>query len=215
MGANKNRRVPVETLWGFARCRLGLDVNRLACGDVHTGQVALLPLRVHDVGITRLRRRLVAVATKHDFPVGGANTIHAIGARWAALRVVVLRTAIDVVERFCIIQSQLVVLGDGQVFHVTPGSTEVVALIKATVSAHHDVVLVRRIEHDGVHVAVLVRVCHGRKGLAAVFGFLDRRANQIEAIKGMGAGKQLLVVVRTRSAADGVSALLPARAAIL
>ena len=176
---DQDRRVPVEALRRIAGRRLRLDVRRLAGDEIDPGQVAALPLGVHDVRVARLRGRLVAIAAEHHFPVGRANTVHVIGARRTALGVVVLRAAVNRVERLGVIHGQLVVLGDRQIGHIAPGGAQIVAFVNPAVAAHHDVIRVRGVEHDGVHIAVLAEARHGFEGFAAVCRFLHGGADEV------------------------------------
>ena len=58
--------------------------------------------------------------TPDHSPICRANAMHVVCSGRATLSVVVLRTAINIVERLTVVQCELVVLGDRQVFHVTP-----------------------------------------------------------------------------------------------
>ena len=119
----------------------------------------------------------MTIATQHDFPIRCANAVHVVCPRRATLGVVVLRATVNVVERLAVIQSELVVLGHRQVFHVSPSRAEVEALIHPAVSTHHDVIWVGGVEYDRVHVAMLIGVLHGRKGLATILRFLHGRTH--------------------------------------
>ena len=69
-------------------------------------------------------------------------------------------------------------------------------------------------ENDGVHVAVLIGVLHGRKGLATILGFLNGRAHQIDAVKLVRAGEDLLIVVWPGTTSHRIGPLGPACSAV-
>ena len=157
----------------------------------------------------------MTIAPQHHLPIGGANAVNVIGAGWSALGVVVLGAAVDVVERFGIIQSQFVVLGYRKIFHVAPGSAQVEAFVQTAIRPHHDVIGVGGVKHDGMHIPVLVWVRHRAKGFAAVLGFLNGGTDQVEPIELMGARKNFLVVVGAGTATDRIGAFHPATAAVV
>ena len=156
----------------------------------------------------------MTIATQHHFPICCANAVHVVCPRRTTLGVIVLRAAVNVVKRLTVVEGELVILRHRQVFHVSPGRAEVEALIHPAIRPHHDVIGVGGVENDGVHVAVLIGVLHGRKGLAAILGFLNGRPHQIETIKLVWAGEDLLIVVRPGATSHRIGALDPACSAV-
>ena len=112
MLADKNRRVPIKTFTRFVFTGLRLDMHDLARCSVDTGKVTFLPFGIHDIGISRLRRRLVSISKQRNEPVRISNAVAVIRAGRAALGVIILRPAIDVIERLGVIDGDLIELGD-------------------------------------------------------------------------------------------------------
>ena len=168
VGADRDRRIPVEALSRIARGRLRLDVDDLAGAAINTHQVSFLPFRIHDVGIARFYGRLMAVCKQGDEPVGVANTMQIVGARRSPLRGVVLSPAIDLVERLAVVSGNLIELGDGQVINEAPALLVVVALIQPTVRANHEIVGIIRTERNRMIVDMLVLVVYRSPGAAAI-----------------------------------------------
>ena len=112
-------------------------------------------LRIHDVGIARLGRRLVAITAECHEPIVIANTLPIVRARRAALRVVILRPAIDVVERLGIIDRDLVELRDRQIADEAPCFGVIIAFIQPAIGPEHDVVGIIRAERYRVVIDVL------------------------------------------------------------
>ena len=77
--------------------------------------------------------------------------------RRAANAVVILRAAIDAVERRVVIHSHVVELGDGKVADEFPVRAAVKALVDSAVAAGEQVLRVRRIDPERVIVDVLLR----------------------------------------------------------
>ena len=63
MWADQNGRIPVVALWRFARSRLRLDIDRLTRATINPRKVALLRLRVDDIGVAWLGCGLMAITT--------------------------------------------------------------------------------------------------------------------------------------------------------
>ena len=69
MGANQDRRVPVETFRRLSLFGLRLNVNGFAGAAVEAGQVAPLPLGVNNIRIVRVGKTLVPIGAQGDIPV--------------------------------------------------------------------------------------------------------------------------------------------------
>ena len=76
--------------------------------------------------------------------------------RRAAEAVVVLRAAVDVIERRVLADGDVVHLRGGQVGFEDPGGGAVEAFVEAAVAAHQVVIVVLRVDPDFVIVHVLV-----------------------------------------------------------
>ncbi len=214
VGADQDRRVPVPALRRVARLGLRLDVDVLAGGAVVADEVALLPLAVGDVGVAGLGGGLVAVGTERDVPVVVADAVDGVGARRAALCRVVLGAAVDVVEGLGVVDGHLVELGDREVGDEAPGGREVEALVEPAVGADEQVVGVVGVEGEGVVVGVLVLLGEPTERGATVVGDLDAPVHEVDAVEGVGARHELLVVVRAGGARHRLGHLRPARAAV-
>ena len=94
----------------ITRFGLRLDEDRLTSGLVHSPQPALLEFSVGNVGIAGLHCTLVAIRSQRNPPVGIADTRSVGSPRRTPVATIVLRTAIDIVERGRIIHRYFIVL---------------------------------------------------------------------------------------------------------
>ena len=113
MRTHQNRGVPVKALVVFPFSGLRFDIDDFARGAVGADQVALLPLRIHNVRVARFSSRLVSVAKERHKPIGVANAVDVGGARGATVRIIILRAAVDIVERLRVVDRHFIVLRDG------------------------------------------------------------------------------------------------------
>ena len=95
-----------------------------------------------------------------------------ISARGATLRVVVLRSTVNEVERFCVVHGDFVELGHWQVADKAPRLGVVPAFIEAAVRTEHNVLGIGRMKRNGVVINVLQLVIEASECLAAVVGNL-------------------------------------------
>ena len=141
--------------------------------------------------------------------------LHVVGARRAALGGVVLGAAVDVVERLGVVDRHLVELRHRQVGDEAPGLRQVEALVDAAVGPDQQVVGIVGAERQRVVVGVLVLLAScARKVLPPSSETCMPHVGEVDAVEGVRAGVQLLVVVRAGGAGHGVGQLLPGRAAI-
>ena len=75
-------------------------------------QSTILPLRIDRIGIFRIDRWIESITKHRDEPITVANPVDIVGARGSTLRGIVLRSAVDVVERFIIGDGDFVKLSD-------------------------------------------------------------------------------------------------------
>ena len=189
------RRVPVPAIGLLARGLPRLDIRPLAAAPVEAHQAAVLPLAVDNVRIFRVNLRLVAVAANRDEPVFVRDTDAVARARRAAQCGVVLRAAIDVVERRGVVDADAVELRDRQVGLETPVLAAVKTLIHAAVTANEQVVGVARVDPERViiHVAVLAR--HALERLPAIFGHVQERIQGVDPVHLARVADDLVVVL--------------------
>src|SRR5215831_20829095 len=116
--------------------------------------------------VDEIGARLKAVAATHGHPFTrpDAALIHRSG--WRADRPVVLRAAVDVVERHRIVHGDTVELR-GRYLKVTPSDAAIIGFVQPAVVARPDMERIGRIEADVV-VVHMDRPIHGRECLAAV-----------------------------------------------
>ena len=156
----------------------------------------------------------MTVAKQGNEPIGVANADVVVGARRAAVAVVVLRAAVDVVEGLVIVDSHLVILGNRHVVDEAPRLAQIEALVDAAVIAHDQIIVVVRIERHGVMVDVFRIVLEFGKRLAAVLGDVQMHVGLIHAVELVRAREQFLVVVWPGAAGQILAALLPGLAAV-
>ena len=213
--ADQDGRIPVEAVGRHVFPDLRLDVDDFAGSAVVAYQVALLPVGVDDVRVARLGGRLVAVAEQHHEPVGIAHARDVVGARWAALGVVVLGAAVDRVEGFGVVDRDLVELGHRQVVDEAPGIGVVEGLVQPAVGADQQIVRVVRPKSHCMVVDVLGRIGDRFPAFAAVVGYRGTDVHEIDPVELVRAGVELLVVMRASAAGDPVRHLFPRRAAVV
>ena len=181
MRADDERRVPVPAQRRIALRRFRHDVDALAGAFVESHDAGVLTGGVDRVGILRVDTRIEAVAAVGDETIGvGQHRV--LGARGAADAVVVLRAAIDVVERRVFIHRHVVELAGREVFFEDPGAGAVEALIQAAVASHHIVIVVLRVHPDIVIVDVLVARAELAGGAAAIVGNRNVDAHDVDAL---------------------------------
>jgi len=90
----------------------------------------------------------------------------------------------------------------------------IIALIQAAIRAEHDIVRIIRAKRDSMIVHMLIFIVKIAPAGAAIIGYLRCIRDQIDAVKMMGAGVKLLIVVRACTAAHLIGFLFPACAAI-
>ena len=210
--ADDQRRIPVVTKRVLAGCRLGLDVHQLTALAVVACEAPVLVLRIDDVRVTRLDDGLEAVAEDRDVEIGVADAVHAGRARRSTERGVVLRTAIDVVEREIVVGRRLVELRDREVGLELPGRATIPGFVEAPVTAVEHMVRVRGVDPHRVTVHMLVRFRDLAPALAAVLGDVQPGVHGVDAIDIVRIGNQFVVVLR--AGADVVAAFLPACAGV-
>ena len=212
MRAQDQRRVPVVAQRLLARADHRPDGDRLAAAAVVAAQIAVLGLRVDDVGVLGIDPGLEAVAADGDVPVVVGDAVGAGGARRTAEGEVVLGAAVDVVERLVVVDGDLVELGDRQVGEELPGGAAVTGLVQAAVTADQQAVGVVRVDPHGVVVDVLGDHRHAAEALAAVLGDVQPGVQGVDPVGVLRVGDDLLVVLGT--ARDVVAALLPVGAGV-
>ena len=208
------RRVPVPAFHRFAFLRLRLDIDSFPDTTIESVQNTLLRLGVDDIGIGGIRGRLMAVATERDEPVGVGDAVHVQRPGRATLAAVVLSTAINVVERFVIVDRDFIKLRNGEVGDETPVLAKVQALVKPSVIADQQIVLVIRVEGDCVVVDMFILIFSLNEVLAAIHRVMQVHVRVIQAIELVRACPDLLVIVRAGAAGDIFALLFPGLATI-
>ena len=205
--ADDQRRVPIPAKTRLAYARLRLDVDLLPRELVVADEHAVLRLGVDDVRVLRIDDRLKAVAACRDVPVGVDDAVHRTRAGRTTDRVVVLRAAVDVVERLRVVDPYLVELRERKVFEPRPRRAAVVRFVKTAVAPPDQVIGVGGVDPQDVVVHVLVLLTDLAEGLAAVLGDLHPGVHRVDACFDLGIDEELLVVLRP--AGDVRAALLP------
>ena len=113
--ADDERRVPIPTQRIFAATGLRLNAHAFAGALVETHEPAVLQLGIDGVRIFRIDLTAKTVAAVGHEPVGVGDAGSAARARWTAETEVVLRAAVDVVERRRVVGRDVVELRDRQV----------------------------------------------------------------------------------------------------
>ena len=110
MRTDQYRCIPVVAFLDLALQWLRADVDTLAGCPVVSRQVAFLPVRVNDVRVGRVCKRLMSVGAEDKVPVRITNADVVIRSARAAKRRIDLCAYIDVVERFVLVDGNIVEL---------------------------------------------------------------------------------------------------------
>ena len=212
MRADDQCRIPVVAKRVLAGCRLGLDVHQLTALAVVACEAAVLVLRIDDVRVTRFDDGLEAVTENRDVEVGVADAVHTGRARRSAERGIVLRAAVDIVEREIVVGRRLVELRDREVGLELPVRATIPGFVEAPVTAVEHMVRVRGIDPHRVTVHVLVSLGDLAPALAAVLGDVQPGVHGVDAIDIVRIGNQFVVVLR--AGADVVATFIPACAGV-
>ncbi len=196
MRAENQRRVPVPAQRRAILVFLGFDVDPLAGAAVVADEAAVLPLRVDDVGVGGIDHRVETVAEDGDEPVAVANAVHVGGARRAALRRIVLRASVDVVERRVVVHGDLVKLRDRQVRDVAVALASIPRFVEPAVAADDQVLGILGIDPERVVIHVFPALAQRAERLASVFGDMEQRIHRVDAVEDPGVGDDPLVVLR-------------------
>src|SRR5260370_25739579 len=120
------------------------------------------------VRILRIGAAVDSLAALRDEAIGIRYAACVLSARRAAKAVVVLRTAVDVVERLRVIHGNVIELRDRQIGFENPVLALVETLVHDAVAAHQIAIVVLGIDPDLVIVHVLAAAGKRRQRAAAV-----------------------------------------------
>ena len=130
-----------------------------------------------------------------------------VGARGTSLGGIVLRATIDVVKRFVVGYRYFVELGDRQICLVIVSFASIPGLVQTTIAADDQVILVCRIDDDGVVVDMLVLFPQRLERFAAILADHHHRIERIDSIRIVRAADNFVVVLW--AARDIAAHLLP------
>ena len=196
-----DRRTPVPAM-PLAILRIRLDALGLSAARVVAHHAAVLRLGVRDVVVERIGHVVEAVAACHAIPVGVGRTEGVAGATRAGPRLIVLQSAVHVVERRGVVDGDGVELRADDVFHVVPAAAAIVRNVYATVVAQHDVFAVFGIDPEGVCITVHATTAgEADPRFATVVRLLRARIQTIHVFGVGGIAAHLAVVPRRAVAA--------------
>ena len=135
----------------------GADRRALPGLPVEADDRAVLRHGVDGVRVGRVDARLHAVRAADAAPVAGANAGLVASAGRAAHRAVVLRAAVDVVERGGVVHGDAIELRARERVEVPPGLAAVVRFVEPAVVARDQVQGVGRVEGECVVIDVVAR----------------------------------------------------------
>ncbi len=183
MRADHQRRIPIPTHGRIVLARLRLNGNALASAPVETHQAAILHSGVNRIRIFRIGACVEAIAAVGYEAVGTGDAGRVLGSRRATEAEVVLRAAIDVVERLRVIGGDIVKLGHGKIRFEDPVLGLVEALVDAAVASHPVMIVILRIDPDFVIVDVLVAAGQRRQRAAAIVRDHDVDVHDVDALR--------------------------------
>ncbi len=120
MRADEQWRVPIPAQSFLSLANLGLDVNSFAIFSVKTDKTSVLHLGIGDIGIRGIYLRVKSVSASDGDHLSIGDSMNGAGLGWRAQCVIVLGTAVHVVEGEVIVDSHFVKLSDGQIGQVAP-----------------------------------------------------------------------------------------------
>ncbi len=199
MRAHENRRIPIPAKRRFVRAFGGNDVNSFAGFYVVANKFAALKFGVNGVVIFRVNRGTEAIATLGGKPIGVDDSAFAASARGAANAGIILRAAVDVIERSVGVGDDIVKLSERKIFRVAPCAAAVVTFVEAAVAADHDVLAIVGVNPDDVIIHVFALRVQPADGAAAVIGCLDDEIHHVDAFRIIRIGKNGAVVLGRRA----------------
>ena len=193
--ADQKRGIPVEYVRRIARFGARFDIDILTAEAIMSHEPAVLPLTVHDVGVFVVDLRLKTVAAHRDEPVF-VRYRTASGARRRAQRIVVLRSAIDVIERLGIIDADAIELRQRQIRFVLPVRSAVPRLVHTAITPDDHVGGIVRVNPQRVIIDMAVAPLRTRETFAAIGCDHQERIEDVNRIYSMRIAHDLVVVHR-------------------
>ena len=138
-----------------SRPGLRLNADTFARAFVEPNEHAVLQRRIDRVRIFRIDLRSKTVATVGYKPVGVGDAGSAARARRTTKTEVVLRAAVNVVERFRVVGGDVVELRDRKILFEVPVRAAIETLVNSAVATNQIMIGVGRIDPDVVIVDVL------------------------------------------------------------
>src|SRR5215831_7439250 len=117
-----------------------MNVDGLPRLQIKAVAADILGARVDSARILVVDTRLETIAAAGVEPVASTNAGAIDSPRGHALRSVILRTAIDVVEGQSIVDGHAVELGDRKIVEVTPRAAVIVGFVEAAIVAFEQVI---------------------------------------------------------------------------
>jgi hypothetical protein len=194
--AEHQRAVPVPPRRRLALAGHRLNLHPLAGLAVVPADHAVLQHPVYGVRVGRIDLAVEPVAALDHEPVLVHDPVLRPRPRRAAEREVVLRTAVDVVERPALVARHVVKLGDGQVRFVSPVRGPVEALVDPAVAPDEVVLGILRVDPDLVIVDVLPLLAQRAERPPAVVGHPDEDVHHVQPVLVGGIDDQVRVVLR-------------------
>ena len=205
------RRVPIPAERRAVLVFLRLNADALAGTLVDACHHAVLERGVDRVRILGVDARHEAVAVLGHEPVLVQDAVLGTGPRRSAERIVVLQSAVDVIERRRVVGVDVVVLRERQVREEGPGRGAIKRAVEAAVVADQQVAGVVRIDPDDVVVDVHVPLAKRPQRLTAIVGDLEDHVGNVDAIDVNRVGEDVAVIHCTGVV---VSAPLPGDAVV-
>ena len=201
MPRRNDRCAPVPAM-PLAVFRIWLNALRLPRARVVAHDTAVLRLGIRNVVIERIRHVVESVTTGHPVPVGIGRTEGVACAARTTPRLIVLQSAVHVVERRGVVHGDRVKLRPDNVLDVVPRAATIIRNVHAAIVAEHDMFTVFRIDPERVGIAVHTTTAgEGRPGFAAVEGLLRVGVEAEDVLRIGGITANLTVVPRSAVAA--------------
>ena len=159
--------IPIPSV-GFSCRGLRLYADCFTTFSVKTAQAAVLRLRVDNVRVLRIYLALESIASLGYEPIFVEDSVSTGCSGWSAHAVVVLGTAVNVIERFSVVQGYPVKLGYGQIFHKYPVAAGIKGLVQAAITTNKNVPRVGWVHPQCVIIYVTMTVSKCIPCLSAV-----------------------------------------------
>src|ERR1044072_988913 len=196
MWADYQWRIPVPSERFFATGRLRLNPHAFTRPFVEPNEDTILKRGVNRVRIFRINSGVKKITAIRYKPVRVNNAGDATRTRRTAKAKVVLRAAVDVVERCVVVGSNVVELRDRKIGFKLPIRAAIVTFINTTVGADQIMIVVARVNPDLVIVNMLRFLAETPQCSTAIIRNHQKDVHDVDSVHVLWMGNDARVVHR-------------------